>query len=218
MLKAFSTSLAAAACMVAAADAAVFVENFDNGAPVQSWDVFDGYGQFVVTDGAGIEIQRSGVATDPHSGGADGQYVELDSHGANSNSSIAAIVDLVSGMTYEMTFAYMPRTSNVDDNGIGFSVGTLVGTQFTTSQSVGSVNKTAAEQSGWDIVSFVFTALDGDNAIQFAALGAANTLGGLIDTVKVEEVATPVPAAGLLLITGIAALRTVRQKKRLTLG
>ena len=218
MLKAFSTSLAAAACMVAAADAAVFVENFDGESIGRRWGVFDSYGQFVTSAGAGIVMQRSGTVTKSHSGGSTGHHVELDSHGSGSNSSIAAAVDLVAGLTYELTFAYMPRTNNANDNGIGFSVGSLTGTDFTMSQWVGSVDGTRNEQSGWSIVSMVFTALEGDNGIQFSALGTANTLGGLIDTVKIEQVATPVPAAGVLLITGIAALRTMRQKKHLTLG
>jgi len=204
--------------MVAAADAAVFVENFDGESIGKRWGVYDSYGQFVTSAGAGIEMQRSGTVTKSHSGGGSGHHVELDSHGSGSNSSIAAAVDLVAGLTYELTFAYMPRTNNDNDNGIGFSVGSLTGTDFSMSQWVGSVDKTKREQRGWSIVSMVFTALEGDNAIQFSALGRANTLGGLIDSVKIEEYATPVPAAGLLLITGLAAIRTVRQKKRLTLG
>ncbi|MEM0930170.1 MAG: VPLPA-CTERM sorting domain-containing protein [Pseudomonadota bacterium] len=218
MFRIVGACLVAAASIVTSAHSAVFVENFDADSIDPRWGVYDTFGQFVTTAGAGIEIQR-GVVTGSHSGG---QHVELDSHvwsgNASSNSSMAAAVDLVGGLTYKLTFAYKPRTNQADDNGIGFSVGTLIGNSFAMTQWVGSVDGTRGEQPQWNLVSMLFTAIDGDNAIQFSALGQANTLGGLIDSIKIEEMPVPIPAAGLLLVTGLAVLRSARYKKRLTLG
>ncbi|MEO1657861.1 MAG: hypothetical protein AAFR65_09075 [Pseudomonadota bacterium] len=214
MLKALGASLSAAICAVTAADAAVFVENFDDQNIGRSWGVYDSHGQFVTTAGGGIEIQR-GVVTASHTGS---QHVELDSHGRSSNSSMAAVVDLVAGLTYKMTFAYKPRTGRDGDNGIGFSIGSLMGNSFSMTQWVDSVDGNSNTQRDWNLIDMVFTASEGDNAIQFSALGRANTYGGLLDSIKIEQVTTPVPAAGLLLVTGLVALRSSRQRKRLTLG
>ncbi|MEO1042055.1 MAG: hypothetical protein AAFX52_07175 [Pseudomonadota bacterium] len=218
MLRALGVGLGACAGLLASAHAAVFVENFDGETIGPSWSVYDSFGQFVTTSGGGIEIQR-GVVTASHSGH---QHVELDSHvwggGASSNSSMAASMNLVAGLTYELSFAYKPRTNTDNDNGIGFSVGSLYGADFSMSRWLGEVSKTSSEQGDWDIVSMLFTAIDGDNAIQFSALGQANTYGGLIDTIKVAEVTTPIPAAGALLLFGLVMLRLPAQKKQLTLG
>jgi len=218
VLKLVSIGLAAAAGMVAAADAAMFVEKFDGESIRPSRDVYESYGQFVTSAGAGIEIQGLDTVTKSHNGGDTGHHGELGSHGSGSNSSMSAVVNFVAGRTYDLTVAHRPRTNNDNDNDISLSVGSLTGTDFSMSQWVGVDDGAANEQSGWHIVSMMFTALEGDNTSQFSSLGASNTLSDLIDSVKIDQYATPVTAAGLLLIMGIAAIPTTRQKKRLTLG
>ena len=215
MIKVLGAAISAAICGCAVANAAVFVENFDGEQINQQWGVYDSAGQFVTSGGAGIEVQRSDVVITSHSGG---QHIELDSHGHQSNSAMAAMLDFVAGLTYKMTFAYKPRTDSDNDNGIGFSVGSLLGNSFTASQQVGAVDGTKNTQNNWEIVSMVFTAQQGDDAIQFSALGRANTYGGLIDSIAVELVETPLPAAGLLLLGGLAVIGSTRSQKPLTLG
>ncbi|MEM7741190.1 MAG: hypothetical protein AAF225_10360 [Pseudomonadota bacterium] len=218
MFRALGIALSVSAAMIVSAQAAVFVENFDDQTIGPDWSVYDTFGQFVTTAGGGIEIQR-GIVTDSHSGH---QHVELDSHvwggGGSTNSAMAATVDLVAGITYELTFAYKPRTDSLDDNGINFSIGSLTGRNYTVQQWLGDVNNSSSRQRNWDVVSKVFTALDGDNAIQFSAFGLDNSYGGLIDSIKIAEVTTPLPAAGVLLVFGLLMLRIPSQKKQLRFG
>jgi len=200
-----------------AADAAIFTENFDNPSIGKNWDVFETFGQFVTTGGAGIEIQRSGTVVDAHSGD---QYVELDSDeqvtprdpSYGSNSSMAALLNLTVGQQYKVSFAYRPRTNNVNDNGIKISIGSLVGNAFTETQEIGDVDARRSEQNAWNVVTLIFTALAGDNAIQFAAYGNENELGGFLDSIEVYE--TPLPAGGILIGTGLAAFFGTRGRKK----
>jgi hypothetical protein len=188
-----------------ASAAPVFFEGFENPDIGQRWNVYDGFGQFVTTEGMGIEVQRSGTVVAAYEGN---QYIELDSDNQvspygdarGSNTSMAALVDLVAGQRYEVNFAYRPRTNTIDDNGISVAIGSLAGRSFTMSQSLGDVDARRSDQNAWRVVTMVFTALTGDNAVQFAAFGRENELGGFIDAVEIEAV--PLPAGALLFATG----------------
>ncbi|MEE4208198.1 MAG: PEP-CTERM sorting domain-containing protein, partial [Parvularcula sp.] len=191
---------------VGTADAAtVFQDSFEGTQIGSNWNVYETFGTWVTTHGAGIEVQRSGTVVNA----ADGnQYIELDSdeqvtprdpiHG--SNSAMATLIDLVAGQVYEVSFAYRPRTNNTNDNGVAVSIGQLAGDVFTETQALGSADARRSVQNAWQTVRFVFTAMQGDNALQFAAFGTENELGGFIDAVEVSSV--PVPAAALLFATG----------------
>ena len=197
------TAFAAMAALIlpAAADAAVFTENFDGFNIGRSWGVYDTAGQFVTTAGAGIEVQRSGTVTRSHSAG---NHIELDSHGRNSNSSMAALVLFEPGALYEVSFAYLPRNSREGDNAIAVSIGSLADQVFSSTQALGTVSGVRRTQRDWQVFTYVFTAMAGDNAIQFGDVGFRNTVGGLLDTIAINKLAdaniqaTPVPASALL--------------------
>lgn len=217
----FRVALAASFLALApvAANAAIFSEDFDGQSMSKRWDVFNSVGQFVTTDGAGIEVQRSGTVVADYSAPGIGNYIELDSdeqvtkrdRSYGSNSSMAALVDLKAGQEYEVSFAYRPRSNRENDNGIKVSLGSLVGDMFTESQEVGRVDGRRSEQNAWRVVTFIFTALAGDNAIQFSAFGRANEYGGLLDSIEVTE--TPLPAGGVLIATGLAAYVGSRRRR-----
>jgi hypothetical protein len=195
--------------------ATIFEDGFEGTQIGSAWTVVTDFGAWTTTHGAGIEVQRSGTVVPAFEGR---QYIELDSdeqvtqrdpvHG--SNSAMATILDLAEGQTYRVSFAYRPRTNNEDDNGISVSVGQLIGQMFTATRSIGQASARRSEQNEWRTVSMVFTALAGDNALQFAAFGAENELGGFIDDVNVSSV--PVPAAALLFATGAGVF--ARRKRR----
>ena len=197
------TAFAAVAALMlpAAADAAVFTENFDDFNIGRRWGVYDTAGQFVTTAGGGIEVQRSGTVVQSHT---TGNHLELDSHSRTSNSSMAALVNLDAGALYEVSFAYLPRTNREGDNGISVAIGSLVDRAFTSSQELGGVNGIRRQQRSWQVFTYVFTAVAGENAIQFSAFGRQNTLGGLLDSIAINKLAdanvqaTPIPASALL--------------------
>lgn len=209
---------AAIASMGAANASVIFTEMFE--APIlgSSWDVFDIVGDFLTVDGAGIELHRSGTVVSAYEGG---QYIELDSDfqvtpypGEGSNTGMAAFVGLVAGATYEISYAYQPRTASAGDNGIEVAVGALTdggpgARSFSESAAVGQADSTTALQSGWEVFTHTFTATSGDNAILFRAFGTENELGGFLDSVTIstmEADAVPAPAGGILLASGLAAL------------
>lgn len=217
------TAIAASAALLAgAADAStlVFAEDFEGTQISKRWRVFDTFGQFVTTDGAGIEIQRDGTVVNTPNGK---QYVELDSHKGNggnvnastSNTSMAAIANLVAGAQHTLTFLYQPRTNRANDNGIAVSVGSLdtsgASPVFTQSLDLGSVDGQRRTYGGWTLITMSFRAGITDNAVMFRAFGIENTLGGFLDDVKVHAdldniQQTPLPAGGILLGTGLIAL------------
>ena len=212
-----------ATCLgVANASTLVFEEDFEGTQIDQSWQVFDTFGQFSTIEGAGIEVQRDGTVVHTPDGQ---QYIELDSDkskggdadAATTNTSMAAVVNLVEGAMHTLTFLYQPRTNNADDNGIAVSIGDLDITDtdrtFTSSMDLGSVDGTREESGGWQLITLTFLAAAGDNAIMFSAFGNDNTLGGFIDDVKIyaDMGSVPLPAGGLLLGTGLIALARCRR-------
>ena len=201
----FLAAAGALAAVIGSGQAAVFSENFDGQDIGRSWGVYNTFGQFVTTSGAGIEIQRSGTVVNADSGD---QLVELDSH---NNSAMAALMNLQAGHDYRVSFAYRPRTDRVNDNGVAVSIGTLVGNNFTSSQLLGTADGLRRDQNVWRTVSYIFRAVGGDNALQFGGVGISNSLGGLIDTVMVEQwnddfQAVPVPGAFAFALTGLGGM------------
>lgn len=218
-------ALAGAAGIVAIIGSAqagvIFSDSFEGDTPAK-WRVYGSTGDtggWVTVSGAGIEIQNESLGITEAADGAF--YVELDSHngnggaqGVSTNTTMAAAVAFVAGRTYEISFAYQPRTNNGgDDNGINLMVGNLNGTAFTATSVLLSLAKTANEQPGWETFSVLYKAMTDINAIGFGAFGNANSLGGFIDAVSVNAVETPLPAAALMFATGIVGAGAARRRR-----
>lgn len=184
------------------------------------WDVYDtlpGWETTVNNNNAmtaGIEIQtnRTLGSIDAHSGQ---HYVELDSHpnstnGNIANSSMLQELTLDAG-SYLLSFYYSPRTNTPATNGIRYKVLGSVGDAdgFVTGPSV------APNVVGqWHRVEMLFDIASNQTDVDliFSAGGTQDTLGGFIDTVAIAAV--PLPAGGLLLITGLGALGFARRRKK----
>lgn len=166
------------------------------------WSVYPaGIPGWSVLDGAGIEIQNGNIGGTPAYEG--NQKVELDSHGANSNSHMAQTVSLTAG-SYEFSFAYFGRTADAGTNGIGYSLAPGV---------LGITNVTGVKAEGWRIISHVFSlAADADVTINFWADGSENTLGGYLDDVRISAV--PLPPAVLLFGASLLGLGWLGRRRK----
>ena len=209
-------SLAAAA---PASAGVIFFDSFEK-QDTGSWAVYQSgvgdNGAWTSVGGSGIEIQDQSLGI---SDAFDGeQYIELDSDNrrggvaGDTNSTMAANIDFVAGRTYEISFAYKPRTNRADDNGIRLMAAVFDGLNVSGEDVLLEANETTSTLSDWIVYSVIYTAESGVNALAFEAFGRDNSLGGFIDAVKVAEV--PLPAALPLFGFGLAGLAAIRRRKR----
>lgn len=186
------------------------------GGPGTSWDVFTAIPGWTTVAGSGIEVQtnRTLSSIDAHSGR---HYVELDSHPApNSNSTMAQTIALDRG-EWRLDFYYSPRTSDVNTNGIAYSVLNAATDELIAGAVTGPSATQGTKVGLWTLVSALFTVKTGDSPItlRFAATGSANTLGGFLDDISLTQVsAVPLPAALPMLLAGLGGLAFAARRRR----
>ncbi|MEE4208197.1 MAG: hypothetical protein V2I43_02890 [Parvularcula sp.] len=197
----------------AAAPTTVFHEDFESESILGDTILVERSGAFVLTEGIGIQIHRNGNASGSSFSGD--HYVALDIDlvsdiGRSPNSAMAALVDFEVGSSYEIGFAYRPLSFIEDDSIIEVTLGEMDSQGvFAPQWLAGIASASRLTQPDWLLVTFAVTAAEGMNAVQFAAGGPGTFQGGLLDTITIRQVPIshmPVPGAGLLLVSGLAAL------------
>ncbi len=156
----------------------------DNGG---QWQVYPtGIQGWSVVSGAGLEIQRGGVAGNPHSGQ---QLVEMDS---DNPSTIRQTISTVPGQKYRLSFWYSPRPNVPSgDNAVGVTVTVVSNNTTLVSQTVGS-GDAGGSQTTWTLKTFEFIAQSATTDVTFSDQGNnPNGYGGYIDDVSVQALSCP---------------------------
>ncbi len=171
------------------------------------WEVYAAIPGWVSTSGYGIEVQR-GTVIAPHGGNA---YVELDSHPYRggtgpTNSAMSQNLGALALGVYELTFHYSPRTSDATSMTIDFGVSGGATLADSVGYADGAVGSWTAITRRFEVTGAA------DVILSFAAKGRADQLGGFIDDVSVSAAPIPLPAAGWLLLAGVAGLGALRRR------
>ena len=155
-----------------AADSIVVNGSFESPAlPAGSWNWYSSIPGWRTVSGYAIEIQ----AWDALDGG---QVVELDS---NSSSAMEQVLPTTAGKSYDLSFGFSPRVG-VSDNRMGvYWGGTLL--------KIVDANGASNNKNQWTRYTLRVTASSGNTALRFADLGVSDGVGGLLDDVRVVEVA-----------------------------
>lgn len=174
-----------------------FAANVTNGSQTRS--LLPGWS---LDSGPGIEV-RNNVAGAAFEGQ---RYVELDSY---EDSSMSQWIQTLGGQTYRLSFAYSPREGvAADSNGIRVWWNELLLAEITAQGA----------RSGHDWRSFSFNVMGTGQTdrLRFASFEGpnvrANTVGGSLDNVALQQV--PEPASLALVVGALAAVGLSRRRAR----
>lgn len=200
MLKSLLLAGAVALSMSTAASAAtiIFSDDFDsetlkNNGSLSNWNVSNGT----------IDVIGVGGPFDLYLG--NGRYVDMDGSTRNAGRiETKSAFELIAGQTYELTFMYGRNTrgNNVDPTEtLNFGFGSWSDTLNIPSGAIASfLTRTVLFSFQTNVIGSIF----------FEDLGADNQ-GVVIDNVSLSAV--PLPAGGLMLVGGLAALAGLRRRK-----
>lgn len=168
-----------------------------------TWRVFSSIPGWVTFTGAGIEVRNKVAGVAQHGS----QFVELDSHGANPNSSMQQQLSTIGGQAYTVSFWYSPRPSTAsrpsDTNNISVSWnGTTLLPTLSGTNNTGSHN--------WQQYSYSVTGT-GSDILSFGAFGTQDTYGGSLDNVSVTAV--PEPGSLAMVIAGLGLMGSVIRRR-----
>lgn len=133
----------------------------------------------------------------------------IDMSGGNVGTISTTITDLIVGYTYELLFDLSGNPAGAPPvKTVSVSVGSTGGV-FTYDTSAGTP-PTSLTDMNWITQSLVFVAT-GSTALLTFASGTGTAYGPALDNVRVSAV--PLPAGGLLLLSGLAGFAALRRRK-----
>ena len=166
----------------------------DNSVKPGKWSVFQSIPGWTTIVGPGIEIQE---LSNNFGAAADGQtWVELDSHkGSDTNSGMRQDIDTTAGETYQLSFAYSPRS--------GISAASNIIEVYWNSKLLDTITDEGGSSNDWTTYTYEVEANNGNStALEFRAAGISDRLGGFIDDVKVQRVNEEMIALGNGTVSG----------------
>ncbi|MGR5501677.1 hypothetical protein ACQKP3_13170 [Vibrio sp. DNB22_10_4] len=162
------------------------IQNGDFSAPADgpgSWATYSAIDGWEAEVGS-IEIQEQlhgGVPSDGYGGEvADGNFLELDSHGANSNSTVSQTVTLSEAGTFLLAFSFANRLKGETNDTSPFQV--LIDDEV--------VYDSDNTSTSWETASLTLDLGEGDHVLSFKATGDQDTFGALIDNVSLKQYLT----------------------------
>ncbi len=169
------------------------------------WDTFNGLQGWTISGGGGNRIEIQSDASSGIDAYAGDHSISLDA-GTGKNSTITQSVSIAAG-TYILSFWYSPESSLALTNAINYKLGSVVNGLVT-------VGTNGASVGGWTQIQTRFSVQTTTQMnLSFAATGPADGVGGLIDDVTIIST-VPVPAAGLVLLGGLAMMGGLRRARR----
>lgn len=145
--------------------------------PGAKWEIFEKVPFWMTESGSGIEIQTSGVSASAQEGN---NLIELDSHangvmGSDTNSKITQVKGLNPG-NYKLSFYYQARTQDSSS-------------ELRVLINDAEVNLVSFSNSQWHFVEINVPVSNlGSVKIGFEGSGAQDSLGALLDNVKLMQV------------------------------
>jgi hypothetical protein len=167
------------------------------------WDSYTGLSGWTKSGGGWIEHHHNrSAALNAQSGSYS---VSLDG-GPGRNATISQDVTLTAG-SYILSFWYSPQSLNAATNEVAYNLGNVVSGRVTAGTNGASVGVWTQVRHRIGILT------PGTYTLTFAALGAADGVGGYIDNVELTT-AVPVPAAaaGLAGALGLLGLVGIRRR------
>lgn len=193
MLKKLLAAGVLAVGMGSAASAAtvIFEDNFDG----EAYGLNQGLNNWAVSDGT-IDV----IGTGFFEIAGPGTYLDMDGSTRNAGRiTTLAVFNVVAGEAYSLAFDYGKNGSGAETLSFGFGGWT------------DSLALAAGAMAGFSSVVYNFTAsVTGQTSLFFENSGGDNQ-GALLDNVSLSAV--PLPAGGLMLIGGLAALAALRRRK-----
>jgi hypothetical protein len=178
---------------------------FNNlGSTAPGWDTYSTLSGWSMGGGGGrVELQSNLSASLNARDGSN--FISLDG-GPGRNASISQTLTLAAGV-YALSFWYSPENWNAATNTISYNLGNVVNGRVTVGTNGAAVGVWTQIYTRFSIVT------PGSYTLSFAALGAADGIGGFIDDVTLVTT-VPAPAAGLAGLTGLLALWGVKRRRR----
>jgi hypothetical protein len=189
-----------------ASSAVILSSTFENPALCRGcWQVFQSVDGWTKLSGAGIEIQNRAAGNPAPNGG--NQFVELDSHGQGSNSSMFYQFNYTGAVTLD--FLYSPRP-NVPNTSNGITV-------FLDNVDLlpGVITGNGGPTTTWTQHTRNFNVVAGQRLI-FSATGRQDTLGGYLDNINITAV--PEPGTWALMIGGFGMAGAALRRRRLVVA
>jgi choice-of-anchor C domain-containing protein len=137
---------------------------------------------------------------------SDGDY-SLDMSGSTGGTISTNISDLTVGQEYKISF---DMAGNPDGGNVSKSLDVFIGMAGGGTFSFDTTGQSRADM-GWETMSFTFVAGATSGTLSFIS-NESNAFGPALDNVQIMA-NVPLPAGGLLLLSGLGGIAVLRRKK-----